>query len=391
MPTTGAILGKDAPKNEHPTVDTDSLFDKSRLDYLNAIAEGNEEREKEDYADFDGENIIEQADDGITEPKDDKQDKDPADKEGVSTDQEGDQPQEPAADDEEYEELIVDGEKQNVPKSKILDTGRRSMQKELAADKRLKEASELLKQMQYEQQAWLERRGAEQQQQQQPPSSQEEAAKLKLDIAYDKLGKARNDYVQSTIDGSTQQQADALMRFEQSLLAYNNLNNARQQPNINDDQLQQYINEQFYLRDQEALRMHNESIVMQLEQPPEQGGFEDLLKNPRAKKLFIAEVDDMLANDEPNIYETYAKAGQAIREFLGFQGAASNAVPSNPATAGSIAQKKALKLKTEDQIKTTGAVVTNQNKQAKPFSEADELKAGIEQLRKQRGQLFMPG
>jgi len=53
---------------------------------------------------------------------------------------------EPAPVDDPIETLKVDGEEREVPQSKVLEEGRRAMQKELAADKRLEEAALLKKQ-----------------------------------------------------------------------------------------------------------------------------------------------------------------------------------------------------------------------------------------------------
>jgi hypothetical protein len=53
---------------------------------------------------------------------------------------------EPAPVDDPLETLKVDGEEREVPQSKVLEEGRRAMQKELAADKRLEEAALLKKQ-----------------------------------------------------------------------------------------------------------------------------------------------------------------------------------------------------------------------------------------------------
>jgi hypothetical protein len=53
---------------------------------------------------------------------------------------------EPAPVDDPIEKLKVDGEEREVPQSKVLEEGRRAMQKELAADKRLEEAALLKKQ-----------------------------------------------------------------------------------------------------------------------------------------------------------------------------------------------------------------------------------------------------
>jgi hypothetical protein len=53
---------------------------------------------------------------------------------------------EPAPVDDPVETLKIDGEEREVPQSKVLEEGRRAMQKELAADKRLEEAALLKKQ-----------------------------------------------------------------------------------------------------------------------------------------------------------------------------------------------------------------------------------------------------
>ena len=53
---------------------------------------------------------------------------------------------EPAPVDDPLETLKIDGEERDVPQSKVLEEGRRAMQKELAADKRLEEAALLKKQ-----------------------------------------------------------------------------------------------------------------------------------------------------------------------------------------------------------------------------------------------------
>jgi hypothetical protein len=53
---------------------------------------------------------------------------------------------EPAPVDDPIEKLKIDGEERDVPQSKVLEEGRRAMQKELAADKRLEEAALLKKQ-----------------------------------------------------------------------------------------------------------------------------------------------------------------------------------------------------------------------------------------------------
>jgi hypothetical protein len=53
---------------------------------------------------------------------------------------------EPAPTEDPVEKLKIDGEEREVPQSKVLEEGRRAMQKELAADKRLEEAALLKKQ-----------------------------------------------------------------------------------------------------------------------------------------------------------------------------------------------------------------------------------------------------
>jgi hypothetical protein len=58
---------------------------------------------------------------------------------------EPEQTQEPAKQEEDTDTLIVDGREVKVPKEKIIEAGRRTLQKESAADKRLQEATELFR------------------------------------------------------------------------------------------------------------------------------------------------------------------------------------------------------------------------------------------------------
>jgi len=120
--------------------DPESEFNKSRLAQLEEISEKNSEERKQ-YAEYHG----------INPPEEEAPAEEPEEPEEVEAQaEEAEKPEEqeetegqPA---ERMVKIKVDGREQEVPESKILEEGRRAMQKEVAADKRLQEATELLRQ-----------------------------------------------------------------------------------------------------------------------------------------------------------------------------------------------------------------------------------------------------
>ena len=77
--------------------------------------------------------------------KEDDEDEVPEDEPDTQEDSEEEEPEhEPEEPKEQYVKIVVDGEEREVPLSQIVDAGRRTLQKESAADRRLEEATRLL-------------------------------------------------------------------------------------------------------------------------------------------------------------------------------------------------------------------------------------------------------
>lgn len=406
--TTGAILKKDVPpKNKIDIgIDPNQVLNKDRLNVLDSIEKINVERDKNDFLDFDGENYLERSEEDESQEDKSQSEEDtlaeeePGDKADLpdsedagEQDNEG-EPQEnegatgDADDDAEYETLIVNGEETRVAKDKILDHGRRSMQKELSADKKLQEASELLKNLQREQQIIADMRYQESRRGSDGKADEPDPIKLQLDVAKGRMTSAQQRYVETTVSGSTEDQTRALNDLNRAMMDVFKLENTQQ--GSSKEELEQYFQEQMGIRDQQSEEARHASILKSLERPPEDGGYQDLLADRMKYVLFNEEVNKRLAGDEPDVLETYVAAGDAVREFLGIKpakDAESGAVPSKP-KGNNIANKRDMKLKTEDQIRASSSVAQSDRKEQKPFSEAEAIQIGLKQLQEQRGQLF---
>ena len=97
---------------------------------------------------------IRRADDPVVEPEEPEEPEELGDPDPITTNPE--ESQDPlkqnedliVTDDEgDYVTIVVDGEEQQVPRDKIFDAGKRTLQKESAADRRLQEASRRLKEI----------------------------------------------------------------------------------------------------------------------------------------------------------------------------------------------------------------------------------------------------
>lgn len=180
-------------------------------------------------------------------------------------------------DDVEEVEITVDGEKQTVPLSKIMDAGKRALQKESAADKRLEEATRLLKEAKETKPPPEEPGDAEA-----PMTAQEIAEALQYGTAEDaaKAIEQLNNQGRSNNDAATPDKIKELVT--------------------------QTVTE----------TTNTKEIVSRFELPEDQGGYQDVIKDPYLREKAISIVNEKLASGEPNTWDTYAKAGDEVREWM---------------------------------------------------------------------------
>jgi len=187
--------------------------------------------------------------------------------------------------------LIVDGVEKRVAMKDVLEAGRRSMQKESTADKRLREATNLLNEAK-------QLRGTPNQlpgsgpgvgapPPETPPSF--DAAELARALQY----------------GSEEEAAAAVQKMAHMGA------NATQMQNVSQDKLLPFIQDTI---------AYNDAVKM-LERPAAEGGYGDLWSDPTMRKLFIAKEQEVRAmcaqnNDPlPSYRELYSGIGDGLRTW----------------------------------------------------------------------------
>ena len=176
--------------------------------------------------------------------------------------------------------ILVDGVEREVPLSKIVDAGKRTLQKESAADKRLEEASKLLKEA--KEVTKLPAKAAE----------DSEASKLNLN-------KLRTDYVHASQYGTEEEALLALTAWEEAIVKQKGTQPAT--PVVTQDDIKRVI------KATELETLVNAS--------PEEGGFSDLMSNPVLKEQTRVLVDNLVTNKQGSYdsFDTYKRAGEAVR------------------------------------------------------------------------------
>lgn len=173
---------------------------------------------------------------------------------------------------EEQEELLtlkVDGEEIKRSKKEVLEAGIKALQKESAADKRLREATELLNQVK---------------QNTRPPS----------DVA------AQNQ--QPSIDAELIQKIQYGDQAEASEALENLMSRNKFDPSLIGQMVQQQVTEQI--------------TVTQIQQRF-QSEFSDILADPYLTKLAADKADERLRAGEPNTWDTYKAAAEEVKAWKG--------------------------------------------------------------------------
>jgi len=198
---------------------------------------------------------------------------------------------------EQIFEIIVDGKKQTVPLAQIIDAGKRTFQKEAAADKRLEEATRLKKEVEELKKSMSK------------PSIKDvvdEDLKKIEDIPetdFEELQKKVTEAIQYGED------EDVSAAFGEIFKLIGSAGRGKEATAIDPEIIDRALEEKLTTRE----------IARQFAKPREEGGFKDLKDEPRAYKLVVEEVDRLLNDGAPNDWETYQKAGEEIRKFLGWE------------------------------------------------------------------------
>lgn len=209
----------------------------------------------------------------------------------------------------EYEILKVDGAEVKFEKSKVYEEGRRALQKESAADKRLRDAADKVRQAdELLEQARQKAEALAKPEKPDIPLDKEELSKLAHTIRY----------------GTDEESVEALARLT-SAGAKATGYQTKDLESLVDQRVQQVSDRQRF-----------ESALERVKLPPDQGGFGDLFDGGILENAFAFQ-DAQLAKDEPTLnYEArLKKAGEKVRETF-------HLTPTTPPENGSRnAQRKA--------------------------------------------------
>jgi len=200
----------------------------------------------------------------------------------------------------EYEqavEIIVDGKKQTVPLSRIIDAGKRTFQKETAADKRLEEATKLKKEIEELRKSMSRPSGKD--------AADEDLEEIEdtQETDFEELQKKVTEAIQYGED------EDVSAAFGEIFKLIGSAGKNKMATAIDPEFIDRALEEKLTTRE----------IARQFAKPREEGGFKDLTDNPRAYRLVYEEIDKLLYDGAPNEWETYQKAGDEIRKFLGWE------------------------------------------------------------------------
>lgn len=183
---------------------------------------------------------------------------------------------------EELVKIVVDGEERTVPLSQVRDAGIRTLQKLSAADKRLEDATRLLKEAEA---AAAERRSG--------LPEQSDARDNGEPVDADAGGEDWEDLAYAIQMGDQQESAAALQKLIRKA----------QMPQ---QEISRIVEE----------RLHSREIVSKFSSPVEKGGFSDLWEDPFLKQKADAEATRLLHEGSPNVWETYQTAGENVRAWL---------------------------------------------------------------------------
>jgi hypothetical protein len=192
-------------------------------------------------------------------------------------------------------EIVVNGEKKTVPLSEVKDAGIRALQKESAADKRLEEATKLLK----------EAKETKPTEQSSETDAETETDSSSAEDAEKELATKREAYRNAIQYGTDEEVDEALIEYEKaqkaSFLADAGASKDATQSNLSVDDV--------------AHELQVREIVKRFHLPKDEGGFKDLTDDPVLLHACEMQVDQLIEDGEPgSVWETYQKAGENVRK-----------------------------------------------------------------------------
>jgi hypothetical protein len=272
-------------------------------------------------------------------------------------------------------ELLVSGEKRVVPKSQVLEAGIRTLQKDAAADKKLEEASILLREVREEK----ERLSAVRQLDTKDPTDsrrQEPDTKIQPDDD-DDIEVQLEKMEQAIRYGSEEEAREALRPFLEIKRQVASTKTAEADPRT----IYRAVDE----------RLTQAEIIRKFSATPEQGGFADINQHPYLRKMAAEAVDELIKTEGKSglDWSTYEEAGKRVREqVVGLAQMVSSPgrIQNEEEESRSLSQKVERKRKIDNVfgvgVKDAGSGVES----SPPESSEAERQRIINEIRQARGQ-----
>lgn len=201
--------------------------------------------------------------------------------------------------DDEFDVLNVSGEEVKVPKSKVYDAGKRSLQKEMAADKKLEEAgresARIIENAKAEAQKLLDEAMS------QKPTTLKKTEDIPVD--HEKIKQRSRELIETIQYGDADEAAEALAQILSESTIQRPLLDDKKGPDLD---IPREIERAFDRRE----------VLINVKLPPEQGGYSDLLEDPDLEAMYNNKINAKLKEGSPNKWDTYKQAGDEVRAWL---------------------------------------------------------------------------
>lgn len=253
--------------------------------------------------------------------------------------------------------IVVDGQEQEVELEKLIEAGKRTLQKESKAEKTLQEAAELKKK--YEAQLNERTPSPPQPAEPPPPKPDKDAALKELKANIDE---ARAEHIKAINYGEEDDVLNAARKYEEAVESYNDFKYG----NTNKDEIVREV----------VQRTKYQDIHKRLATPPDSGGYADIVSNPYLRQWASDEVNKLITGGEPDEYDTYQKACEIVRGALGMKPAktpANDGGDSPTSTSEKVKRKERI-----DNLETASA------RQQPPKEKEESASEVIEQMRRNR-------
>lgn len=271
--------------------------------------------------------------------------------------------------DEEFEVLNVKGEEIKVPKSKVYETGKRSLQKDMAAAKNLQEASKLLDNAKFEAQRIIDEAKALMAQKSVEANQHSQNAKRPY---AEQIRTKTRELIETIQYGDSDEAAEALAKI---LELGTQTDSGNAQPSLSDLDVSTTVEKVLDKRE----------VTEKFYAPPDQGGFSDLRDDPDLFQMVNNKVNEKLRAGAPNKWATYQQAGDEVRNWV--KKISGGGKPAETDEADLPTNKDDLQLRREKKSQMADPIKAAHTKQTLDKPVKTETVADIiTEIRKSRGQ-----